>query len=916
MFAFLHSQHGHAHGLAAGDANLAGWQADQAAAIGHQHHVVGLAHGEAGDDGAAGPGGKANIADALAAAPGNPVFVGRAALAEARIGYGEQEALGRLQLSDAFGGERCIRLSRLVLDGGEFGGRLFQDFRGFARAPLGAGLAQVGGTLAHTGVDMVEHHQRDHPVIAQQTNAAHPGGVAPGEDAQRFRLGHEPDALACPRRQEDVIALAAGRDPDQLVALIELHRDEAHGADVAEIRQLVAPHPSLHRGEHEVKVFPERFVLRQRQHGGDALALMQLQKLTQRAALAVRTAFRQLPDLAAEGHAAAGEEQHPLVGVSDEAAHHHIALTRRGGAAAAATAILCPEGVERRALHIAVARDGDDHGAGLDQAFVVQIGRGVVDTRQSRRRDLRAHRQQLVANNLHAARAAAQNVQQVADLVADFAQLGGDLVAFQPGQALQPQLQNAAGLLLGQPHRAGVGDYVALVLNQVEQHAHVARGPVAAHQGFARGCRFGAGADDADDLVDIGDRDGQADQLVAALARLAQTETAAAGDDVLTEAQERLERGDEPHLLGRAVIQRKEVDGKADLQLRHPVELVQHHLGRRVALQLDDQAHAVTVALVAQVGNAFDCLGADQLGDLLLQRDLIHLVGHFGDDDRFATGLLHRLDLAFRTQRDGAPARLESAANARAAQDDAAGWEVRSGHDLHQIIEGAVRFLDQPQRGVDHLARVVRRDVGGHAHGDAVGAVDQQVGVGGRQHAGLGAAVVVGGGEVDGILIDALEQRHRRAGQPRLGVAHRRRRIAVHAAEIALAVDQGHAHGEGLRHADHGVVNRGVAMRVVFAHHVARDAGRFAVRLVGGEARFVHRVENAAMNRLEAVTNIGKCPGDDNAHGVIEEGFAHFLLDGDGGDVVAGDVWRVAHGRWFRRGVAVSLGMPEYREKH
>ena len=69
-------------------------------------------------------------------------------------------------------------------------------------------------------------------------------------------------------------------------------------------------------------------------------------------------------------------------------------------------------------------------------------------------------------------------------------------------------------------------------------------------------------------------------------------------------------------------------------------------------------------------------------------------------------------------------------------------------------------------------------------------------------------------------------------GQARLGVAHRRRRIAVHRAEIALPVDQRQAHREVLRHAHQRVVDRLVAVRVVFTHHVADDARRLAVGLV------------------------------------------------------------------------------------
>ena len=79
-----------------------------------------------------------------------------------------------------------------------------------------------------------------------------------------------------------------------------------------------------------------------------------------------------------------------------------------------------------------------------------------------------------------------------------------------------------------------------------------------------------------------------------------------------------------------------------------------------------------------------------------------------------------------------------------------------------------------------------------------------------------------------------------------------RRRIAVDRAEIALAVDQRHAHGEILRHAHHRVVNRLVAVRMIFTDHVADDARGFDVLLVRRMPLLVHRVENAAMHGLQA----------------------------------------------------------------
>ena len=105
------------------------------------------------------------------------------------------------------------------------------------------------------------------------------------------------------------IALAAGGDADQRIPLIQLHRDEAGGADIAEIGETVAAHIALARGEDQVQMLPERIVLRQRKNGRDRLALGQLQHLAERAPLAVRAALGELPDLLAEGDAAAGEER-------------------------------------------------------------------------------------------------------------------------------------------------------------------------------------------------------------------------------------------------------------------------------------------------------------------------------------------------------------------------------------------------------------------------------------------------------------------------------------------------------------------------------------------------------------------------------------------------------------------------------
>src|SRR3546814_19258577 len=54
-------------------------------------------------------------------------------------------------------------------------------------------------------------------------------------------------------------------------------------------------------------------------------------------------------------------------------------------------------------------------------------------------------------------------------------------------------------------------------------------------------------------------------------------------------------------------------------------ELVEDDLGGRVALQLDDDAHALAVRFVANVGDALDALVARRLGDLLDEARLADL---------------------------------------------------------------------------------------------------------------------------------------------------------------------------------------------------------------------------------------------------------------------------------------------------
>ena len=68
-------------------------------------------------------------------------------------------------------------------------------------------------------------------------------------------------------------------------------------------------------------------------------------------------------------------------------------------------------------------------------------------------------------------------------------------------------------------------------------------------------------------------------------------------------------------------------------------------------------------------------------------------------------------------------------------------------------------------------------------------------------------------------------------------------------------------------------------MRMVLAEHVADDRRRLLEWPAGNEAELVHRVQDAAVHRLEAIAHVGQCARHDDAHRVVDERFFHLFVD-------------------------------------
>ena len=280
-----------------------------------------------------------------------------------------------------------------------------------------------------------------------------------------------------------------------------------------------------------------------------------------------------------------------------------------------------------------------------------------------------------------------------------------------------------------------------------------------------------------------------------------------------------------------------------------------------------------------KVANAVELALTDLIGDPLQERSLVDLVGQLGDDDLVAAAARRLLDEGLGADHDASAPGGIRGLDPLPTKDRSSGREVRAGDDLHQVLDRGIGIVNQQRDGVAKLVQIMRRNVRGHADGDAGTAVEQQVRQPRRQYPGLLARGIVVGNELDGVLVNIGEELVRDRGQTRFGVSHRRRTIAVDRTEVSLAIDERVAEVEVLRHADEGVVDGGVAVGVIVLEHLAHDTGALAVACIRAKSHLRHGKQDAAMDRFQAISSVGQCALHDDTHGVIEIGLAHLGVD-------------------------------------
>ncbi len=227
-----------------------------------------------------------------------------------------------------------------------------------------------------------------------------------------------------------------------------------------------------------------------------------------------------------------------------------------------------------------------------------------------------------------------------------------------------------------------------------------------------------AGPDQLDDLVDVEDRDEQTLDEVQALLRLRAAEAAPSAYDVVAMVEVDLEHLLEAQRARLPVDERDGVDPERVLHRRLAVELLEDRLRVEAVLDLDDQLQTlVAVGQVLDVGDALQLLGLDQLLDPLDHPLGADVVGQLGDHDALAPRR-DVLDPHAGPHPERSSAGLVGLPDPVQSDDLAAGRQVGSGHEPHQVVERRLRVVDQVAQRLHDLDQVVRGQVGRHTDRD------------------------------------------------------------------------------------------------------------------------------------------------------------------------------------------------------
>ena len=169
----------------------------------------------------------------------------------------------------------------------------------------------------------------------------------------------------------------------------------------------------------------------------------------------------------------------------------------------------------------------------------------------------------------------------------------------------------------------------------------------------------------------------------------------------------------------------------------------------------------------------------------------------------------------------------------------------------------------------------MRRDIGGKTDGYARRTVDQKIGETSGQHIRLEYRVVEVPRPTHRVLVYIAQKLERERREPRLGITHSRRTVAVDRAEVTVPVHEHRTHIERLRHSHHCLVNGAVAVRVELTQAVAYDTRALFIRFVGRDAELLHGIQYTTLNGLQSVLDARQRTVEYDRFRIRDHGIAH-----------------------------------------
>jgi len=135
----------------------------------------------------------------------------------------------------------------------------------------------------------------------------------------------------------------------------------------------------------------------------------------------------------------------------------------------------------------------------------------------------------------------------------------------------------------------------------------------------------------------------------------------------------------------------------------------------------------------------------------------------------------------------------------------------------------------------------MRRDAGRHADCDSLCTIHQNVRDLDRKNRRFFLCLIKVRHKINNILIKVSKKNFLcQFLQTCFCVTHRRSAVALDGAEVSMSIYQRPALLEVLRHNDQRIIDRAVAVRMIFTHCISDDTGTFTVRAVITDPEFIH----------------------------------------------------------------------------